>query len=859
MAYATDRVILFDRNMGPLPELAPSEVLSRVRSEEINAEHELVIVTTRRLEEGWRALTVDGAGRWREWVVTEPDEAHQSGENAVGTYRLVWSLQYDLTASYAHVDAVSVGLGNSMTSQEAAGAILEGVPRWSVGTCDAPDIVDGDGVVLIYESAWSKLSKVVAATGWEVDAEIEVSNLYGVVSRSLCLHDHIGSTDVTRRFDWGEDVSEIKRTPDPGPYYCRVVPLGKGETEYADDDETTFEWPMDITEETGDPALYYIEDAEAAAVFRMPDGNGGWWYPTKVVSYDEDDPELLLAAAQDDLLNHTRPGVSYEATVQQFAAAGLDAHGVALGDDIQIVDRGFNPDAALRLQGRVIKMELDELSPETSTVLSIGSLSPSMTSTFAKSLADLTERQTQIASSVAKLSTAAYVRSLIDRLNQEINATGGYSYIVEGEGIVTYDTAVSDPLVGSEASQVVQIKGGSIRIASSKNAGFAGIDDWDWKTVFTSGHVAAEVVTAAQITAGYIGSASSGNYWNLDTGELRMAATSSAGAANTIGGKSVAEIAGLDAALNQSEILDRLTGGYANEGLFIDNGHLYINGSYMTMGTISSVDGRTYWNLDSGDFHLGKRVGTDSYYRDGAVHYDYVDLGIGSVVVDNNRYYGILIEREHARTSSTGHMLLATDKDRTYLYSGGGLTIKSYINDSQKHYFTDFVDGFEFVHRNGSDKGFSVVENDSQDYVRLRYKAGSSSSDTTIIEVEPSSTNFTSQTVWATNFVNNSDRRLKRHLRYLGDESVDFIRSLHPALYEINGKRRVGFYAQDVRESDAWETDMVEVSGTEIRGIKDALSLDYNELLAPLVAYCQQLEERVERLETMLDEMRREG
>ena len=153
MSYPTDRVILFDRAMNPLPELSSSEVFSRVRSEGINAEHELVVVTTRRLEEGWRALTVDGTGKWHEWVVTEPDEVHQSGNSAIGTYRFVWSLQYDLTASYAHVDAASIGLGSSMTSQQVAAKVLEGVARWTVGDCDAPDIADGDGVVFIYESA----------------------------------------------------------------------------------------------------------------------------------------------------------------------------------------------------------------------------------------------------------------------------------------------------------------------------------------------------------------------------------------------------------------------------------------------------------------------------------------------------------------------------------------------------------------------------------------------------------------------------------------------------------------------------------------------------------------------------------
>ena len=110
------------------------------------------------------------------------------------------------------------------------------------------------------------------------------------------------------------------------------------------------------------------------------------------------------------------------------------------------------------------------------------------------------------------LSTAAYIDSLLNRINAEINATGGYTYITQGEGIRTYDKAVSDPLVGEEADQVVEIKGGTIRIADSKTSQ----GEWEWKTVFTSGHISAELVTAANITTGYIGNSSSGSYWDLE-------------------------------------------------------------------------------------------------------------------------------------------------------------------------------------------------------------------------------------------------------------------------------------------------------------------------------------------------------
>ena len=52
MSYPTGRLILFDRNMSPLGDVSPDEIRSRIRTEELNGEHKLEVVTTRRLEEG---------------------------------------------------------------------------------------------------------------------------------------------------------------------------------------------------------------------------------------------------------------------------------------------------------------------------------------------------------------------------------------------------------------------------------------------------------------------------------------------------------------------------------------------------------------------------------------------------------------------------------------------------------------------------------------------------------------------------------------------------------------------------------------------------------------------------------------
>lgn len=89
--------------------------------------------------------------------------------------------------------------------------------------------------------------------------------------------------------------------------------------------------------------------------------------------------------------------------------------------------------------------------------------------------------------------------------------------------------------------------------------------------------------------------------------------------------------------------------------------------------------------------------------------------------------------------------------------------------------------------------------------------------------------------------VHSSDKRLKEHIDYLGDDAVDFIEKLKPAYYTKDGKKQVGFYAQDVAEADKWECMTGKMNGY--------MTLDYIELIAPLVAYCQRLEKRIEELE----------
>ena len=502
-----DRLTVHSPSGAFLFELAEGDVFGRVRVEELNGEHSLTLTTSRVLEKEQRILTKDATGKRREWVVQGVDADHSSGLAMVGTYYCIWSLQHDLSLC---VTTAMPGVQSPVSAAVALAAALEPTSRWTVGTVTQ---AKNAGASFYYMSSWEALGALTERWGGEVDATVEVDDRTGAVTaRKVDLYAAMGDQAAKRRFDWGGDLTGIRRTVSDEPFPCRIVPRGKGE----ETDTGGYGRKIDITSVNG--GKNYLQNDETAPLVRLPTPSGGWEYPTVVVENGEcETPEALKAWALDALEGFTTPKVTYEATVAQLAEAGMDVKGVQLGDAVQCVDRGFSEEG-VRVQGRVVRVEADELGGGVS--LTLGYLAEGIASKFGS----LDAKLSQVAGAVqimngGTMSTAGYLNRLLERVNAEINATGGYTYVTEGEGIKTYDKAVTDPLVGAEATRVVEIKGGSIRIADSKTSGGA----WNWRTVFESGKIASDLLTASNIVTGTIRSAASGDYWNLDTGDFRLA------------------------------------------------------------------------------------------------------------------------------------------------------------------------------------------------------------------------------------------------------------------------------------------------------------------------------------------------
>lgn len=512
-----DRVLVYSHEDRFLFELAPDDVYELLQSEEINGEHKLTITTTTVLQREQRILTQDATGKWREWVVMTEDIEHASGSYMVGTYMAVWSLQHDL--STVPVSAI-IGTITPVSAEQALATALSTTDRWNVGTVTVTTV---GGASMYRTLAWSALATIVSVWGGEVDAEISVGQ-GGVLSRSVSLWSHQGSSEATRRFDYGADLTSIKRRVESEPFACRIIPLGKGE-------ETGDGYGRKITIESVNGGKDYLQNNDVAFYVRRPTSDG-YEYPTIYAENgDMETPAELKAWGLSVLEEMTEPKVTYEASVLQLSQAGMDPYGIALGDIVHCVDRKFAADG-LRVSGRITRIEANLLDP-SDTRVTIGHISKSLAATMRESVEKMDARIDSVASMAMGPTelTDDYMARVIQRLNEEANATGGYFYYVVGQGVRTYDRPVSDPAVGSEATQVVEIRGGNIRIANTRTSS----GDWDWKTLLQSGHIASELVTVASLVAGTIGNPS-GNYWNLDTGDFILANTA------VLGGKTISEM-----------------------------------------------------------------------------------------------------------------------------------------------------------------------------------------------------------------------------------------------------------------------------------------------------------------------------
>ena len=836
------RIIVNDRRDVQLFELAEADVFALDRIEQVNGEHSLEITTTRVLEQGQRVLLQDDRSYWHEYVVYGVDHEHSNGNRAIGTYYCTWSVQPDLQGTRV---SRMPGIDSPTTASLALDAALSGTERWTRGTVTR---MAQAGASMYDTDGWDAVSTLVKTWGGELSTTIDVSTLGFVTARKVDLYDKIGEQTAKRRFDFGADLKSVKRKVADGPLYCRITPRGKGE----ETDTGGYGRKINISSVNG--GKDYLENAAMVDLAKLPDGNGGWEYPTlEIENGNMETPAELKAWAQSVLEDYTVPKITYTVDVMQLAREGVDMQGVSLGDTVQVIDRKFGD--GLRISGRVTAMEVDELAGKVAK-LTIGYLDGGLSGAFGslgRQVGVLTETVQQM--NGGTLSTADYLTRLLDRINTEINATGGYTYITEGHGIRTYDVAVSDPLVGAEASAVTEIKGGTIRIANSRDSQSA----WEWKTVFTSGHIAGELVTAAQIVTGYIGS-SGGTFIDLDSDTVQLGDTNSI--------HTIIDDEGMEIYSSATNFIAHF--GYGDGK---SKSGSISKKPYFTLGIRDTSQGIGNYSVVEGDSNIASAYSShaegESTTASGARSHaeggnttasgdnahaegdSTTASGLGShaegsYTTAGKDYYGYS-HAEGFHTSATGDFSHTegayTSATSNAAHAEGNTTTASGSNSHAEGHGT-------IASGNSSHAGGMYNISNTSHLVSYGYGASNSRADVLYLT--------TGGNLWIKGtLTQNSDRRLKEHHSYLGEDAAEFIRKLKPALYTKDSERHVGFYAQDVQEAepDSWNTCTVEAHHTDESLDFDPLTLDYSALIAPLTAYAQQLEKRIEQLESRIGEM----
>lgn len=351
--------------------------------------------------------------------------------------------------------------------------------------------------------------------------------------------------------------------------------------------------------------LPYVEDVAATRLWGVPDGLGGMLPLDGEVIFDDiSDANLLFKKGKECLDKLSKPQLTYEADVVSLGKIGFSSDAVGVGDTVQIVDATFTP--PIRVEGRVLKIEEDLLDSVDATRITLGNIHESYTQKrrAQEQKLDALIAQSSEWNAVAE-GNGLYVRDLIERLNEVLNARGGYTYFTPDEGIFVYDKGED-----AHPTNAIQIGGGFWRIADSLKPN----GDWDWKTV-CDGHG----LFANRIYTGILSDAVGKNFWNLDTGEFSLQASVK------IGGKTVQQIvddssAGVISKMNESltqeAIFNKLTNGGQTQGIYLSGGQVYLNASYLKTGSLNAgliKAGRiqdyansNWWDLTTSTIHISR-------------------------------------------------------------------------------------------------------------------------------------------------------------------------------------------------------------------------------------------------------------
>lgn len=508
------RYMIFDRWGNPLGDLPYA--IKAVRTRATDGTDTLDITTIGEINKDERIVFKDSMGRWAEYLCQSTQTARAAGMPVTVAY---------CTGSIAELSRIYIEdkRNRNANAKACLAKALEGT-RWAVGTVETGTLTGTADLSFYHCTVLDAVQKTADTYGLEVQTEVQpdpTGNRIG--QRIIHLLEHRGSTNTTKRFEYGKDLTQIKRDIDSGDVVTRLYGWGKGIEQTNDQGEATGGYGRKISFADVNNGKPYIQDDNALANWGIVGADGTKHHSEASVDFpDCEDPKELLNLTKAALKTRTTPTVSYTADVTALGQAGYDPEGTDVGDSVQIIDTSFA--TPLRLEGRILQIEEDLAGSLADTKITLGNIRQ----TYTQRLAAQQQALDKLVSNSGAWNSAAggtgpYMKDLIDRINQIINATGGYTYLKPGQGIYVYDKPEDQT-----PTQCIHIGGGYWRIADHKKPN----GDWDFRALANGKGVFADT-----LFTGRLSDAAGLNYWDMDTGEFSLSARS------TIGGKTAQQYA----------------------------------------------------------------------------------------------------------------------------------------------------------------------------------------------------------------------------------------------------------------------------------------------------------------------------
>ena len=513
------RYMIFDRWGNPLGDLP--YVIKAIRTRATDATDTLDITTIGEINKDERIVFKDSMGRWAEYLCQSTQTARAAGMPVTVAY---------CTGSIAELSRTYIEdkRNRNANAKACLAKALEGT-RWIIGSVATGTITGTANLAFYHCTVLDAIQKTADTYGLEVQTEYQPDPTGNRIGRRIIhLVEHRGSTNTTKRLEYGKDLTQIKRDIDSGDVITRLYGWGKGIEQTNEEGEATGGYSHKISFADVNHGKPYVQDDQALANWGIPGPDGTRHHSEAAVDFpDCEDPKELLTLTKNALKTRATPVVSYTADVTALGQAGYDPEGTDVGDSVQIIDTSFT--TPLRLEGRILQIEEDLAGSLADTKITLGNIRQSYTQRLAAQQQALDKLVSNSGAwNSAAGGTGPYMKDLIDRINQIMNATGGYTYLKPGQGIYVYDKPEDQ-----NPTQCIHIGGGYWRIADHKKAN----GDWDFRSLANG-----KGIFAGAIYTGLLSDAARRNYWNLDTGEFSLSAST------TIAGNKASELATTTAA-----------------------------------------------------------------------------------------------------------------------------------------------------------------------------------------------------------------------------------------------------------------------------------------------------------------------